>query len=180
MGSVVVVHGLSWSMWDLSSPTRNRTRPPPTLGAWSLDHWTTREGSLRPFCSIEAPSRLDDAHPRCREPSALLGPPIPMFLPETPSQTPRIIFNLWSGHPKAKSNWHIKLTITTRYIKVRALAWRSETSLLGPPASYHLCKHGKASEAIWDLLGGGLSKPSSTPSHAQLNDQSHKQQGPTV
>ena len=30
------------SMWDLSSPTRDRTHNP-CIGRWSLDHWTTRE-----------------------------------------------------------------------------------------------------------------------------------------
>ena len=29
-------------MWDLSSPTRNRTRIP-CIGRWILKHWTTRE-----------------------------------------------------------------------------------------------------------------------------------------
>ena len=29
-------------MWDLSSPTRDRTRVP-CIGRWILDHWTTRE-----------------------------------------------------------------------------------------------------------------------------------------
>ena len=29
-------------MWDLSSPTRDRTRTP-CIGRWSLNHWTTRE-----------------------------------------------------------------------------------------------------------------------------------------
>ena len=30
-----------WDMWDLSYPGIEST--PPTLGAWSLNHWTTRE-----------------------------------------------------------------------------------------------------------------------------------------
>ena len=31
-------------MWDLNSPTRDQTHAP-VLGAWNLNHWTTREVS---------------------------------------------------------------------------------------------------------------------------------------
>ena len=30
-------------MWDLSSPTRDRTCAPPAVEVWSPNHWTTRE-----------------------------------------------------------------------------------------------------------------------------------------
>ena len=30
-------------MWDLSSPSRDRTHAPPALEAQSLNHWTARE-----------------------------------------------------------------------------------------------------------------------------------------
>ena len=37
-----------WSMWGLSSLTRDRTLTPHT-GRWSLSHWTTRETPLMTF-----------------------------------------------------------------------------------------------------------------------------------
>ena len=49
-----------WSqgMWDLSSPTRDRTHHPCT-GRWSLNHWTTREGPYWTFRSSPGPYPLD-------------------------------------------------------------------------------------------------------------------------
>ena len=42
-GSVVGVHGLvSPGLWDLSSPTRDRTWVP-CIARWILNHWATRE-----------------------------------------------------------------------------------------------------------------------------------------
>ena len=37
-----LIFGGTWSMWDLSSPTRGWTHDP-CIGRWSLNHWTTRE-----------------------------------------------------------------------------------------------------------------------------------------
>ena len=36
----------SWGMWDLSSPTRDRTHTI-CIGRWSLNHWTTSEVSYQ-------------------------------------------------------------------------------------------------------------------------------------
>lgn len=67
-----------------------------------------------PFCSIQALSRLGEAHPHRGGPSAL---PSYQFkcesLPEASSQShPEIMLNPVSGHPVAPSSRHIKLTIT--------------------------------------------------------------------
>ena len=54
--------------WGSSSPTRDRTGPP-TLGAWSLGHWTTGEVALEAF--RESPSGPKSA---CSEGTQLVGP----------------------------------------------------------------------------------------------------------
>ena len=40
-------------MWDLGSPTRNRTRVPSAVEAQSLNHWTAREVPINYFKSKE-------------------------------------------------------------------------------------------------------------------------------
>ena len=46
----IIQFGFWWpcSLWDLSSPTRDQTLIP-DMGRWSLNHWNTREESLRPW-----------------------------------------------------------------------------------------------------------------------------------
>jgi len=39
-------------MWDLRSPTRDRT-PVPCTGKWIPEHWTTKEGPESYFCRIK-------------------------------------------------------------------------------------------------------------------------------
>ena len=48
MDSLFVVPGLSCSMWNLSSLTRDRTQLP-CIGNQILNHWATREMPLPPF-----------------------------------------------------------------------------------------------------------------------------------
>ena len=66
------------------------------------------------FCSIQALSGLDVAHPHCGVQSALFSLLIQMLIssPNTLIDTLRIRFNQMSGHPVAQSCWYIKWTIT--------------------------------------------------------------------
>ena len=55
MSSVVVAHGLSCGMWDLSSPTRDRTCVP-CIGRRILYQWTTREVPSLAFLIVIEPN----------------------------------------------------------------------------------------------------------------------------
>ena len=72
------------------------------------------------FCSIQALSRLDDAHPHWWGQFFSLSLLIQMLISlETPSQTHSEIMSYQlSGHPLAQSSWHIKWTSAANRIKI--------------------------------------------------------------
>ena len=39
---IIIIFAAPCGMWDLSSPIRDRTRPP-AVEVWSLNHWTARQ-----------------------------------------------------------------------------------------------------------------------------------------
>lgn len=70
----------------------------------------TNEGSPT-FCSIQALSGSEEAHPHWERPSALFSPSVQMLvLPETQTH-PERMFNQIAGHPTVPSTSHVKLTI---------------------------------------------------------------------
>lgn len=65
------------------------------------------------FCSIQAFSGLDEAHPHWTEQSALLSLPSQMLISSRNNLTGPLKNNVYqiSGYLMAPSSWHIKLTI---------------------------------------------------------------------